>query len=93
MIVHICNANSLVGAITNPCVYDTLASIFCSIPIANVAVFPVPDWACPIVSLNFSIGNIPFSWIADGFTYPIDYTPRNNSSFKFNSEKSLMVSE
>lgn len=38
--------------------------------IENVAVLPVPDWACAITSRPFTIGNILRCCIADGFSKP-----------------------
>ena len=36
----------------------------------NVAVFPVPDWACAITSLPLTIGLIALCWMAEGFSKP-----------------------
>jgi len=36
----------------------------------NVAVFPVPDWACAITSLPLTTGTIARCWIAEGFSKP-----------------------
>ena len=45
----------------------------CSIEIENVAVFPVPDWACAMTSLPLRSGRIALCWIADGFSNPNKY--------------------
>jgi len=45
-------------------------SILANAPIANVAVFPVPDCACAITSFPEIIGLIAFCWIGLGFSNP-----------------------
>lgn len=47
-----------------------LESIRCKTPIENVAVLPVPDWACAIVSILLMTGRIPRCWMIDGFSKP-----------------------
>jgi hypothetical protein len=44
--------------------------MFCSTAIVNVAVLPVPDCACAIVSRALMSGTIARCWIADGFSKP-----------------------
>ena len=68
--IAICWANSLVGARTNVWTSLIEVSITWRVPIAKVAVLPVPDWACAIVSLPWIIGKIAFCWIGDGFSNP-----------------------
>lgn len=47
---YTCCANSLVGANTRAWHSSKDTSICCKIEMENVAVFPVPDWACAITS-------------------------------------------
>jgi len=70
MTFWICWASSLVGAKTNAWHFWLPGSINYNKAIAKVAVFPVPDWACAIVSLDLRIGKIPFCWITEGLVKP-----------------------
>ena len=47
----------------------------------KVAVLPVPDCACAMVSWSARMGMMPRCWMADGFSNPYAYTPRSSSSF------------
>lgn len=42
-------------------------------PMENVAVLPVPDWACAITSRPLITGTIARCWMAEGFSKPIRY--------------------
>jgi hypothetical protein len=44
--------------------------MFCSSPIEKVAVLPVPDCACAIVSFRSTSGRMARCWMADGFSKP-----------------------
>ena len=66
----ICWANSLVGAKMSAWHSRMLVSICWRIEIENVAVFPVPDWACAITSRPWIQGIIARCWIAEGFSKP-----------------------
>ena len=39
-------------------------------PAQNVAVLPVPDWACWMTSIPLAMGTMPRCWIAEGFSNP-----------------------
>lgn len=71
-------ANSRVGDNINTCVSRSVVSRDCSMEIENVAVLPVPDWACAITSLPFTIGRILLCWIAEGFSKPEKMVKVNN---------------
>jgi len=49
-----------------------LKSMFCSRPMLKVAVLPVPDCACAIVSRIMISGLIARCWMADGFSKPYE---------------------
>ena len=70
MTLLICWANYLVGAKTMAWQWGDFGSTNCRTPIANVAVFPVPDWAWAMVSFLLTTGRIPFCWMIDGFSNP-----------------------
>jgi len=70
MTLLICWANSLVGANMMAWHWGDFGSIRWRTPIEKVAVLPVPDWACAIVSLLLITGRIPLCWMMDGFSKP-----------------------
>jgi hypothetical protein len=66
----ICWANSRVGASTIDWHCGDLGSMSWRMPIEKVAVFPVPDCACAIVSFLPTTGRMPRCWMIDGFSKP-----------------------
>ena len=68
--VDICFASSWVGARIIACVLFSVTSIRWSVPIENVPVFPLPDWAWAIISCFCRIGKMARFWISLGFSNP-----------------------
>ena len=67
-------------------------SICCSTEMEKVAVLPVPDCACAMVSWSASMGMIPRCWMALGFSKPYAYMPRSRSSLRFMSSNDVTTS-
>lgn len=67
----ICVASSRVGDKHSTWLSRTVVSNICRIAIENVAVLPVPDCACAITSLPFTMGFIDLCCIAEGFSKPV----------------------
>jgi hypothetical protein len=63
-------ASSRVGARHSAWVSRRLVSMLWRIEMEKVAVLPVPDCACAIVSWPFRTGRMPICCIADGFSKP-----------------------
>lgn len=66
----ICKANSLVGDKHSTWVSLSWVSTDCNIAIENVAVLPVPDWACAMTSRPLIMGLIALCCIAEGRSKP-----------------------
>mmetsp|Transcript_27549 Transcript_27549/g.110355 ORF Transcript_27549/g.110355 Transcript_27549/m.110355 type:complete len:315 (+) Transcript_27549:1419-2363(+) len=66
----ICCASSRVGASTRAWHSCSELSTCWRMPIENVAVLPVPDWACAMTSRPMSMGLMARCWMADGFSKP-----------------------
>ena len=82
-----CIANSLVGAsIIEPIAFFTVKLFNIGKP--NAAVFPVPVWACPIISVPERATGIASAWIWDGVVKPKSSIAFTKVSFK---PKSLNV--
>mmetsp|Transcript_15975 Transcript_15975/g.23507 ORF Transcript_15975/g.23507 Transcript_15975/m.23507 type:complete len:358 (-) Transcript_15975:276-1349(-) len=88
---RICEASSRVGATHRAWQQRWLVSIRFSIPRQNAAVFPLPLCACPIRfwgGLARIMGRAT-SWICDGRSNPMVYTPFSSTSGMFSSLKVL----